>query len=230
MKLEFHIEHAGPDAVLIRFGDQINTDLVPIIRAATKRLQKEFQEEIRGLVPSYTTLMLCYDPRKNDFPSIQDKIQQHLANLNISPTEMGNLVEIPVWYDPEVGPDLQHVAEYHQISIDDVIHRHSETIYQIFAIGFAPGFAYMGNVSDQLATPRLTTPRPHVAAGSVAIADQQTAVYPISTPGGWNILGRTTMKMFDRHSPKLCPVRPGDRVKFVSVSKVEFLLAGGQIE
>jgi KipI family sensor histidine kinase inhibitor len=230
MKLQFQIEHAGPDAVLIRFGEQINTDLVPVIRAATKRLQKELQEEIRGLVPSYTTLMLCYDPRKNDFPGIQDKIQQHLTNLNISHTEMGKLIEIPVWYHPDVGPDLQHVAEFHQISIDEVIRRHSDTIYQIFAIGFAPGFAYMGNVSNQLATPRLQTPRSHVAAGSVAIADQQTAVYPISTPGGWNILGRTTMKMFDRHSPKLCPVLPGDRVKFVSVSKADFLLAGGQSE
>lgn len=230
MKPQWQIEHAGPDAVLIRFGEQINTDLVPVIRAATKRLQKELQEEIRGLVPSYTTLMLCYDPRKNDFPAIQDKIQQQLANLDVSQSEMGKLIEIPVWYDPAVGPDLQHVANFHQISIDDVIRRHSDTIYHIFAIGFAPGFAYMGNVSTQLATPRLQTPRPHVAAGSVAIADQQTAVYPVSTPGGWNILGRTTMKMFDRQNPKLCPVRPGDRVKFVPVSKDEFLLAGGQLE
>lgn len=226
----FQIEQAGPDAVLIRFGEQINTDLVPVIRAATKRLQNSLQEEIRGLVPSYTTLMLCYDPRKNDFLSIQQKIQQQLTNLTISNTQMGKLIEIPVWYHPEVGPDLQHVADFHQISIEEVIRRHTETTYQIFAIGFAPGFAYMGNVPQQLATPRLKTPRPNVAAGSVAIADQQTAVYPISTPGGWNILGRTTMKMFDRQSPKLCPVLPGDRVKFISVSKAEFLLAGGQFE
>lgn len=143
MKPQWQIEHAGPDAVLIRFGEQINTDLVPVIRAATKRLQKELQEEIRGLVPSYTTLMLCYDPRKNDFPAIQDKIQQQLANLDVSQSEMGKLIEIPVWYDPAVGPDLQHVANFHQISIDDVIRRHSDTIYHIFAIGFAPGFAYM---------------------------------------------------------------------------------------
>ncbi|MAK65917.1 MAG: allophanate hydrolase [Methylophaga sp.] len=230
MLIMFQIEQAGPDAVLIRFGEQINTDLVPVIRAATKRLHKELQEEIRGLVPSYTTLMLCYDPRKNDFPGIQDKIQQHLSNLNTNHAEMGKLIEIPVWYHPDVGPDLHHVADFHQISIDEVIQRHSDTIYQIFAIGFAPGFAYMGNVSNQLATPRLKTPRPNVVAGSVAIADQQTAVYPINTPGGWNILGRTTMKMFDRQSPKLCPVLPGDRVQFIPVSKAEFLLAGGQLE
>ncbi|MDO8826133.1 5-oxoprolinase subunit PxpB [Methylophaga sp.] len=230
MMVQWQIEHAGPDAVLIRFGEQINTDLVPVIRAATKRLQNSLQEEIRGLVPSYTTLMLCYDPRKNDFPSIQEKIQQQLSNLTISNTHLGKLIEIPVWYHPDVGPDLQHVADFHQISIEEVIRRHTENTYQIFAIGFAPGFAYMGNVPQQLATPRLKTPRPDVAAGSVAIADQQTAVYPISTPGGWNILGRTTMKMFDRQSPKLCPVLPGDQVKFVSVSKAEFLLAGGQFE
>ncbi|WP_417549092.1 5-oxoprolinase subunit PxpB [Methylophaga sp.] len=230
MKLQFQIEHSGPDAVVIRFGEQINTDLVPVIRAATKRLQHTLQEEIRGLVPSYTTLMLCYDPRKNDFPSIQEKIQLQLSELTICNSQSGKLIEIPVWYHPDVGPDLQHVADYHQISIEQVIQRHTEMTYQIFAIGFAPGFAYMGNVNKQLATPRLSTPRPNVVAGSVAIADLQTAVYPISTPGGWNILGRTTMKMFDRESPKLCPVLPGDRVKFVSVSKNDFLLAGGQLE
>lgn len=230
MKLQWKIEHAGTDAVLIRFGDQIDTDLVPIIRAASKRLQNALREEIRSLVPSYTTLMLCYDPRKNDFPGIEEKIQQQLSNLNIHNAPAGKLIEIPVWYHPDVAPDLQHVADYHQISIDEVVRRHTQTTYQIFAIGFAPGFAYMGNVHKELATPRLSTPRPNVVAGSVAIADQQTAVYPINTPGGWNILGRTTMKMFDRESPKLCPVLPGDRVQFVSVSKAEFLLAGGQLE
>lgn len=228
--MKFRIEQAGPDAVLIRFGEQITLDLVPLIRAATQRLQQTLQLEIRGLVPSYTTLMLFYDPRKNDFPDIQGKIKQHLADLNISHCETGKLIEIPVWYHPDVGPDLQHVADYHQISIEDVIQRHCETTYHIFAIGFAPGFAYMGNVSDELSTPRLNTPRQNVVAGSVAIADQQTAVYPIDSPGGWNILGRTSMKMFDRDRSDFCPALPGDKVKFRPVNQDEFLLAGGQLE
>lgn len=230
MQRLWRIEPAGPDAVLIRFGEQLHTDLVPVIRAATRQLQQALQDDIRELVPSYTTLMLCYNPRKNDFPTIQNKIQQQLASLDIRESETGTLIEIPVWYHPDVGPDLQRVADYHQISIHDVIQLHTVPLYHVFAIGFAPGFAYMGNVSSQLATPRLTTPRTQVAAGSVAIAEQQTAVYPISTPGGWNILGRTAMKMFDRQNPKLCPVRPGDSVKFISVSKDDFLLAGGQLE
>jgi len=227
---QWQIEQAGPDAVLIRFGEQINIDLVPIIRAATKRLQHSLQEEIRGLVPSYTTLMLCYDLRKNDFTSIQQKIQLQLSDLSVDSASPGKLIEIPVWYDPEVGPDLQRVAAFHQIDIDEVIRRHTESTYHIFAIGFAPGFAYMGQVSKQLATPRLDSPRQQVAAGSVAIADHQTAVYPLNTPGGWNILGRTPMKMFDRQLAQLCPVQTGDQVRFVSVSKDVFLAAGGQLK
>lgn len=227
---QWQIEQAGPDAVLIRFGEQINIDLVPVIRAATKQLQHSLQEEIRGLVPSYTTLMLCYDLRKNDFASIQHKIQLQLTDLSVNTASQGKLIDIPVWYDSEVGPDLQRVADYHQISIEDVIRLHTETTYHIFAIGFAPGFAYMGQVSEQLATPRLESPRQQVFAGSVAIADHQTAVYPISSPGGWNILGRTPMKMFDRQLSDLCPVKTGDRVRFVSVSKAAFLAAGGQLK
>lgn len=226
---QWQIEQAGPDAVLIRFGEQINIDLVPVIRAATKQLQHSLQEEIRGLVPSYTTLMLCYDLRKNDFASIQHKIQLQLADLSVNNVPPGKLIEIPVWYDSEVGPDLQRVADFHQIDIDEVVRRHTATTYHIFAIGFAPGFAYMGQISKQLATPRLDTPRQHVAAGSVAIADQQTSVYPINTPGGWNILGRTPMKMFDRQLARLCPVKTGDQVRFKSVNKDDFLAAGGQL-
>lgn len=227
MKALWHIEPAGLDAVLIRFGEQIQLDLVPTITAASQCLQRALGQDLRGMVPSYTTLMLFYDLRKHDFASIQFLIDRELAELVIDNSVTGRLVEIPVWYDPAVGPDLQRVADYHQINIDEVIHRHTANSYQVFAIGFAPGFAYMGQVSQQLATPRLDRPRQRVSAGSVAIADQQTTVYPTETPGGWNILGRTPMSMFDRAHAELCPVKTGDRVRFKPISKQQFLEAGG---
>lgn len=227
---QWRIDNAGPDALIIRFGDKVDPSRVPLIRAATERLAKALEGQIRDLIPSYTTLMVCYHPAQNDFQSLSQTIGSLLEGLDGFKADVGRRVEVPVWYHPDVGPDLERVAEQHQLTVEEVIQRHTEPEYQVFAIGFAPGFAYMGNVDDTIATPRLATPRARVPAGSVALADQQTAVYPIATPGGWNLLGRTAMTLFDREQENLCPISPGDRVRFVSVSKEAFLAAGGQLD
>lgn len=231
------IDNAGPDALIIRFGDEINPTLVPLIRAATARLAKGLQGQrkaIRDLVPSYTTLMVCYDPVLNDFDSMSRQIKQLLSGVERITLESddgnaGRVVEIPVWYDLEVGPDLARIAQRHRLSIDEVIQRHSQCEYLVFALGFAPGFAYLGNVDETIATPRLPTPRQRVPAGSVALADNQTAVYPTATPGGWNVIGRTAVKMFDPQLDGLCPLVSGDRVRFVPVSREQFIAAGGVV-
>ncbi len=227
--IHWSIENAGPDALIIRFGRQIDEALVPVIRAAADRLAAELGDQLRDLVPAYTTLMVVYDPLRNDFAGMVQKINTRLATLEMTQAETGRRVEIPVYYDPEVGPDLERVARLHGISIDEVIRLHTAREYHVFAIGFAPGFAYMGQVDAALRTPRLDTPRTRVPVGSVALADQQTAVYPVATPGGWNILGCAPVKMFDPELTSLCPVEAGDRVRFVSVSKAEFLAAGGEL-
>ncbi|MDQ2076011.1 5-oxoprolinase subunit PxpB [Marinimicrobium sp. ABcell2] len=227
----WRIDPAGADALIVRFGEHIDPALADTIRLATDRLRTV--ASVRDLIPSYTTLMVCYSPVHSDFERMAAKVTHALEGVSAVTSDArsaGRRVEIPVWYHSSVGPDLERVARYHKISVEEVIHRHSGCDYQVFAIGFAPGFAYMGNVDPSLATPRLDTPRPLVPAGSVALADQQTAVYPISTPGGWNILGRTAVKMFDRQQHGLCPVSAGDRVRFVPVSKEEFLRAGGNVE
>ncbi|MDT8311749.1 MAG: 5-oxoprolinase subunit PxpB [Methylophaga sp.] len=225
---DWQIEAAGPQAIMIRFGTIIDPTLTPLIRAASDTLAKQLNGQIIDLVPSYTTLMVVYDVLQHDFASIRSAIVSALHDLNV---ENGHcqLVEIPVFYDLTVGNDLQRVADYHQISIDDVISRHSQTIYQVYAIGFAPGFAYLGNVADNLATPRLDKPRLKVPTGSVAIADQQTAVYPLETPGGWNIIGRTYLPMLDRQLLGLCPLNVGDSVQFTPISREEFVANGGEL-
>lgn len=234
----WRIENAGPEALVLRFGESMDPTLVPLIRAATERLAplRGATGEIHDLVPAYTTLMVCYDPVRNDFQSLSEIIRQRLAGLEASagatedhPRQAGRLVEIPVWYDPRVGPDLERVARYHGIHMEDVIERHSGRDYPVFAIGFAPGFAYLGDLDPSLATPRLDTPRERVPAGSVALAECQTAVYPIATPGGWNLLGRTPMTLFDPSMEGLCPLSPGDRVRFIPISRDQFLAAGGEI-
>lgn len=224
---DWTIEAAGPQAVIIRFGSNIDPQLTPLIRAAHDRLARQLNG-IQDFIPSYTTLMVVYDILQYDFAGISRAINNALQNLE-SRAENSRLINIPVFYDSSVGFDLQRVADYHGIGISKVIERHSQAVYQVFAIGFAPGFAYMGNVADDLTTPRLDSPRTLVPAGSVAIADQQTAVYPIDTPGGWNIIGRTYINMLDRDLPALCPVQVGDKVRFIPISRAEFLAHGGKL-
>ncbi len=228
--IHWSIENAGPDALIIRFGQQLDEALVPVIRAASDLIAAELQDLLYDLVPSYTTLMVVYNPLRTDFAGLVQRINQQLASLDVTRAETGRRVEIPVYYHPDVGPDLERVARLHGIGIDEVIRLHTARDYHVFAIGFAPGFAYMGQVDPALRTPRLDTPRTRVPVGAVALADQQTAVYPVATPGGWNILGRTPVKMFDQRLAGLCPVEAGDRVRFVAISKAEFLAAGGELE
>ncbi len=225
------VETLGPDAVMVRFGEVITPALVPIIRAATDLLRETLGEGVRDLVPSYTTLMVSFDPLAHSVNEMTGRVNALLQTLDEQQLgDAGEQIEIPVWYDPVVGPDLKRVARYHQLSVDEVIARHCVVDYHVFAIGFAPGFAYLGETPEALATPRLDTPRAKVPVGSVALADRQTAVYPIATPGGWNLIGRTPMTMFDRSRPQLCPVATGDRVRFVPISRAEFLARGGRFE
>jgi KipI family sensor histidine kinase inhibitor len=134
---------------------------------------------------------------------------------------------LPVWYDLSVGPELSLLSQRSGLAVEEVIRRHSEREYQVFALGFAPGFAFMGLVEEVLAAPRLNTPRKKVAAGSVGIAERQTAAYPVVSPGGWNLIGRTPAKLFDRERDGYSLMQPGDTVRFEAVSHAEFINLGG---
>lgn len=215
---------------MIRFGEEITPALVPVIRAATDRLRERLGEDVYDLVPSYTALMVSFDPLAQSVEAMAVRVNDVLQTLDEHPGDVGQRLDIPVWYDLSVGPDLDRIARYHHLSMEQVIEHHCACEYQVFAIGFAPGFAYLGETPEAIATPRLDTPRARVPAGSVALADRQTAVYPLTTPGGWNLIGRTPMTLFDRARPELCPVTTGDRVRFVPISRVEFLAMGGRVE
>jgi KipI family sensor histidine kinase inhibitor len=134
---------------------------------------------------------------------------------------------LPVWYDLSVGPELTLLSRRSGLPVDEVIRRHSQREYQVFALGFAPGFAFMGLVEEVLAAPRIKTPRKRVAAGSVGIAERQTAAYPLASPGGWNILGRTPATLFDRDIDGYSLMQPGDTVRFEPVDHAEFIRLGG---
>ena len=136
---------------------------------------------------------------------------------------------LPVYYHPEAGEDLEALAERAGMSIDDVIALHSGGEYRVYAIGFAPGYAYLGEVDSRIAAPRLSTPRQKVPRGAVAIADRQTAVYPAPSPGGWNLIGRCPVRMFDPDRDPIMPVSVGDRVRFEPIDRARFLELGGEL-
>jgi KipI family sensor histidine kinase inhibitor len=221
------IELTAMDVLMVRLFDAIDEANMGWIVAADRALRDAFGAELIDLVPSYTTLMLHYDALRISHDEAIGRIQRVLERLEPADTELGQCHEVPVWYDLSVGPELTRVAERAGIAVDEVVRRHCGRDYYVFALGFAPGYSFMGLVEEELATPRLKTPRRRVAAGSVGIADRQTAIYPLTSPGGWNILGRTAFPLFE-HARRGEPLlRPGDRVRFTSISREEFVQQGG---
>ncbi|SBS29676.1 Kinase A inhibitor [Marinomonas aquimarina] len=224
------IELVSDHACLLTFAESINDAAADVIALVTKALRN--CEGIIDLVPSYTTLLVVFDTDHYDRFKITNKIKT-LANkieLNSTNTSARREVVIPVYYAPEVGPDLEEVASQCNLTIDEVIKLHSETAYRAYAIGFAPGFAFLGNTPEAIRMPRKTTPRLKVPLGSVAIAEQQTAVYPSVTPGGWQILGRTPVQLVDWQSDSLALIEVGDTVRFEPITREEFLAQGGQLD
>lgn len=221
------IEVVAIDGLMVRLFDVIAEANMPWMLAATQRLRSAFGAALVDLVPSYTTLMVHYDLTALSPAQARELITQALTDLQPQAQGGGQRHVLPVWYDLSVGPELTLLSQRSGLAIDDVIRRHSAHEYQVFALGFAPGFAFMGLVDEILATPRLSTPRKRVAAGSVGIAERQTAAYPVVSPGGWNLIGRTPAKLFDRDRDGYSLMQPGDTVRFEPVDHAEFIKLGG---
>ncbi|RUR31989.1 5-oxoprolinase subunit PxpB [Vreelandella andesensis] len=225
--MKLRLETAAMDALTVRLFDTIDESNMAWIIAADQALRDALGEALIDLIPSYTTLLVHYDCQQLTFAQATTLVRDALSRLTPAESQNGQLHEIPVWYDESVGPELPLVAQRAGLSVDTLIERHCDHDYCVFALGFAPGYGFMGLVDDDIATPRLKTPRRKVAAGSVGIADRQTAIYPLLSPGGWNILGRTAVPLFEyakRGEPLL---RPGDKVRFKAISKAEFEASGG---
>lgn len=221
------IEVVAIDSLMVRLFDDIDEGNMPWILAASQRLHGAFGEHLLDLVPSYTTLMVQFDLSPAEARAL---IIHALEGVQPDTGSAGRRHEIPVWYDASVGPELPVLAARSGLSEAEVIRLHSAREYPVFALGFAPGFGFMGLVDERLASPRLSTPRKRVAAGSVGIAERQTAAYPAVSPGGWNLIGRTPVRLFDREREGYSLLQPGDRVRFVPVSRSEFMALGGDVE
>jgi len=180
------------------------------------RIRERKARGVRDIAPGYSTLGIHYDPLQTDLAALEQAIEQEFAGLASLDTIADRaVIEIPVNYGGEYGPDLDAVATFAGCSVDEVIKRHSSRTYRVYMLGFVPGFAYMGRVDPSLAAPRHRVPRERVPAGSVGIAGLQTGVYPVESPGGWQLIGHTTTMMFDANRDQPSLLSAGDLVRFV---------------
>ena len=216
---------ASVDSFVIEFDTTISLQSSKKIKYYYESLKQ--MQGIIDLIPSYTTLFIVYDIFTTTYAELVSKIKAIPYKKQL---EQSNSVlhEIPVYYGEEYGLDLERISQSKNISIQEIIKLHTSKVYNVFAIGFAPGFAYLGQVDERIAMSRLQTPRKMIPKGSVAIADSQTAVYPQNSPGGWNIIGNTPFKMFDTSLKSLCPVNMGDQIQFKSIDKEAFEILRGE--
>jgi len=213
---------AGVDSLIIEFSNVITPKSHKLVMKNYEILKPLFLE----VTPSYTTILVKYGIDKT-YENVVESIKELLILDVEEIEESSNLITIPAFYDELTGLDLKRVANYHKISVKEVIKRHSSKIYDVYAIGFLPGFAYMGIVD--IPTPRVN-PRDSVAKGSIGIAGEQTGIYPIKSPGGWNIIARTYINLFSEDIEGFSLLKVGNRVKFEPISKEEFINRGGEIE
>jgi len=224
-----NIHVAGENALMIYFGQDTSPAISARVQQIAGRLPALLGDQLLDLIPSYASLLVLFNPLLTDHLAVRKAIKSALAEGADSEAHEGRLLELPVYYAAESGPDLAALAERGSMSVEEVIALHQRDEYRVYAIGFAPGFAYLGQVDERIAAPRLATPRQKVPKGAVAIADRQTAVYPAVSPGGWNLIGLCPTPMFDPTAEPNMPVSVGDRVRFVAIDRSEFLSLGGEL-
>ena len=225
----YHISPLGDTALLIDFGNQIDENINKEVIARTRQLKENLTAVIE-VVPAYSSVAIYFDlvklkkqapKHKLVYEHLKEAVEQVLVQPRPKEAEEARLIKIPVCYDQEFAMDIQSVASANNLTVVEVIALHVSKIYRVYMLGFLPGFSYLGEVDEKIATPR--KPVPHaLAAGSVGIAGKQTGIYPLASPGGWQIIGRTPVKIFDPNADEPTLLRVGDRVEFFSITRNVF--------
>jgi len=212
----------GDQALLVEFSDEIHPQILARVRKAAQDLEKCKIRGIREVIPSYCTLFIGYDPGLVSFSQVSSCLERILSGKPKDPSPASPPKRIPVAYGGKHGPDLNSVAAVHNISPESVVDLHSSASYLVYAIGGFPGLPAMGTVPQEIETPRRSTPREKVPAGAVAIAGKQTGIYAIESPGGWQWIGRTPLRIFDSRRSPPSLFQAGDRVRFYPISEDDF--------
>ncbi|AYO29539.1 5-oxoprolinase subunit PxpB [Biomaibacter acetigenes] len=211
----------GDKAIVVEYGNEISEGCNKQIISLYRFLVREKVNGIVSLIPTYRSLLIKFEPTQISFQQLEDILSR------FNPKEIEKdfnplVIEIPVAYGEEFGPDLQYVAEFHSLTNEEVIQIHTEPLYRIYMLGFIIGFAYLGNMSEKIATPRLDKPRTIIPAGSVGIAGAQTGIYPLDSPGGWRLIGKTPVRLYDPQRERPILFQAGDYVRFKPISREEF--------
>ncbi len=214
---------ASDQAILVYLGEEIGLPAHDRVLKLLRLLQKDPPDWLRNLQPAYTSLMVTFDPGKINQGNVEVVLRQFEQRAKITRRPKPHTVEIPVCYGEEFGPDLEDVANLHALQPREVVTLHTSQSYHAYFLGFAPGFAYLGQLPKEIATPRLQKPRKNVPPGSVGIAGRQTAVYPYVTPGGWRLIGRTPVPMFRADRQPMAAISIGDKVNFRAISREDFV-------
>jgi KipI family sensor histidine kinase inhibitor len=205
----------GDSAILVQLGEAIDPALNRQVHALDVRLREFSLPGVIETVPAYASVLIHYDPVVLTYAQVSDWIKGESDQAEAAISRPPRRIEVPVRYGGEAGPDLEFVATYHKVSPETVARLHASRDYLVYMMGFTPGFPYLGKLEAAIATPRLETPRTRVPAGSVGIAGEQTGIYPVESPGGWRLIGRTALSIFNLASEPPFLFSPGDSVRFV---------------
>ena len=215
MTFQPEIAPLGDSVLFVQFGQEIDMVINQRVHTLAAVIKASPLDGLIETVPAYTTLAIHYDPLLLTYDEIHTWVRAKLKQIEDMNLRKPRQFEVPVQYGGEYGVDLPFVADFHHLRVEDVIRIHSEKTYTIYMMGFTPGFPYMGKLADAIITPRLETPRTRVSAGTVAIAGSQTGIYPIDSPGGWRLIGYTSLRLFDPTSETPFLFSPGDEIRFI---------------
>lgn len=220
---------AGDSALSVELGNTASPEINARVRALTAALEAESLAGVVELVPTYRSVLVYFDPLVVEPEVLEGRLLQLIEGLGKLDLPAPEITVIPVCYGGKFGPDLDYVCEHTGLSAEEVIQLHTGTDYLIYMLGFTPGFSYLGGMDERLATPRLKTPRTHIPAGSTGIAGKQTGIYPIDSPGGWQLIGRTPLKLYDPFRDPPVLLKAGNYVRFTAITEDEYEEIAAQV-
>ena len=230
MYLKPKYSFAGDRALVIEYGKEISPKINSRIKVMTKTIESSKLKGIVEVVPTYCSLIVHYNPFDIDYYTLMNKLDSLENRISNTDCCESRVIEIPTVYGEKYGVDIENVAKTNGLSVEEVINIHTSKEYLVYMLGFTPGFAYLGGMDKKIETPRLKTPRIKIDAGSVGIAGSQTGIYPIDSPGGWQLIGKTPLKLYDPYKETPILLKSGDYIKFIKISEEEYCKIKEEIE
>lgn len=220
--MEYQILNAGDSAVCVEFGKKIDDAVNARVNSLHQILLKRQIKGVIESIPTFRSLLVCYDPVKLKYKKLVRILESCIAQIRVEENAEKRIVEIPVCYEAQFAPDMENVTAHTGLSAEEVIALHCGRDYRIHMLGFLPGFPYLGGMDERLVTPRLKTPRTRIEPGSVGIGGSQTGVYPLASPGGWQLIGKTPLVLYDPQRDNPILYEAGDYIRFVRISAEQF--------